>query len=190
MDLKILRRPRRNRRSGNIRRLVRETVLGTGDLVWPVFVHAGVDNQDIASMPGVVRYSVDSLVRACAEAQELGIPAVGIFPAIEPSLKDPFGTHGLSSDNLLYRAICEIKRECPELVIMADVALVGFGYWGRKLFKAASNASSGIVVRCVVDADPKALDEALAPLGRAVASLLVRIGDLPFTFRPSDPAAT
>ena len=123
MDLKILRRPRRNRRSGNIRRLVRETVLGTGDLVWPVFVHAGVDNQDIASMPGVVRYSVDSLVRACAEAQELGIPAVGIFPAIEPSLKDPFGTHGLSSDNLLYRAICEIKRECPELVIMADVAL-------------------------------------------------------------------
>ena len=123
MDLTLLRRPRRNRKSENIRRLVRETVVGTGDLVWPVFVHAGADDQDVASMPGVVRYSVDSLVRACAEAQALGIPAIGIFPSIETSLKDAEGTHGLSVDNLLYRAVSEIKRECPELLIMTDVAL-------------------------------------------------------------------
>ena len=99
MDLNMLRRPRRNRKSENIRRLVRETVVGTGDLVWPVFVHAGSDDQEVASMPGVVRYSVDSLVRACVEAQALGIPAIGIFPSIESSLKDANGTHGLSVDN-------------------------------------------------------------------------------------------
>ena len=74
-------------------------------------------------MPGVVRYSVDSLVRACAEAQGLGIPAVGIFPSIEPSLKNALGSHGLSDDNLLYRAVRAIKRECPGLIVMTDVAL-------------------------------------------------------------------
>lgn len=74
-------------------------------------------------MPGVVRHSVDSLVRACAEAQALGIPAVAIFPSIETSLKDAMGTHGLSDENLLYRAVREVKRECPGLVVMTDVAL-------------------------------------------------------------------
>ena len=74
-------------------------------------------------MPGIVRSSVDSLVRACAEAQLLGIPAVAIFPSIEPSLKDELGSHGLSDDNLLFRAVREVKRACPELVVMADVAL-------------------------------------------------------------------
>ena len=123
MDLNLLRRPRRNRKSENIRRLVRETKVESGDLVWPVFVHAGAGDQPVASMPGVVRYSVDSLVRASTEAQSLGIPAIGIFPSIDSSLKDANGSHGLSPDNLLYRTIREIKQACPNLIVMADVAL-------------------------------------------------------------------
>jgi len=74
-------------------------------------------------MPGVVRYPIDSLVRACAEAQSLGLPAVAIFPSIEPAVKDALGSHGLSDDNLLYRAVREVKRACPGLVVMTDVAL-------------------------------------------------------------------
>jgi len=103
--------------------MLRETVVTTADLVWPVFVHAGKENQEIASMPGVVRYSLDHLVAACEEAAQLGIPAVAIFPSIDPGLKDATGSHGLSPENLLYRAVRAVKVSCPDLVVMTDVAL-------------------------------------------------------------------
>ncbi len=119
----LLRRPRRLRRTDAVRRLVRETHLRIDDLIWPIFVHAGADSHEIPSMPGVVRHSLSSLLRACDEAGRLGIPAVAIFPCIEPSLKDAEGTYGVSPDNLLYRAIREVKAQCPGLLVITDVAL-------------------------------------------------------------------
>jgi porphobilinogen synthase len=103
--------------------MVRETRLDAADLVYPLFVHAAEENVPVAAMPGVVRRSVKDLVRECREAFDLGIPAVAVFPVIEAAKKDPRGTHALSSDNLLFRALGEVKAAVPELVLIADVAL-------------------------------------------------------------------
>ncbi len=111
------------RASEGLRRLVRETRLGVEDLVYPLFVHGGAGNEAVASMPGVERRTVTDLVRECGEAYELGIPAVAIFPVIEASKKDARGTQALAEDNLLFRALREVKAAVPELVLIADVAL-------------------------------------------------------------------
>jgi porphobilinogen synthase len=103
--------------------MVREKRLGVDDLVYPLFVHAGDGNEPVTSMPGIVRRSLKDLVRECREALDLGIPAVAIFPVIDPARKDVRGTHALSSDNLLFRALREVKAAVPELVLIADVAL-------------------------------------------------------------------
>jgi porphobilinogen synthase len=103
--------------------MVRETRLDAADLVYPLFVHAAEENVPVAAMPGVVRRSVKDLVRECREAFDLGIPAVAIFPVIEAAKKDRRGTHALSPDNLLFRALGEVKAAVPELVLIADVAL-------------------------------------------------------------------
>lgn len=114
---------RRMRASEGLRRMVRETRLGVEDLIYPLFVHAGAGNEPVASMPGVERRSVPDLVRECREAFDLGIPAVAIFPVIEAGKKDARGTHALAGDNLLFRALGEVKAAVPELVLIADVAL-------------------------------------------------------------------
>jgi porphobilinogen synthase len=114
---------RRMRASEGLRRMVRETRLGVEDLIYPLFVHAGAGNEPVASMPGVERRSVPDLVRECREAFDLGIPAVAIFPVIEAGKKDARGTQALAKDNLLFRALGEVKAAVPELVLIADVAL-------------------------------------------------------------------
>jgi porphobilinogen synthase len=116
-------RLRRNRATQGLRRMTRETRLDVADLVYPLFVHGGGANEPVASMPGVERRSVKDLVRECREAFDLGIPAAAIFPVIDPAKKDPRGTHALSPDNLLFRALAEVKAAVPELVLIADVAL-------------------------------------------------------------------
>ena len=103
--------------------MTRETRLDVADLVYPLFVHAAEGNEPVSSMPGVERRSVKDLVRECREAFDLGIPAVAIFPVMEPAKKDFRGTHALSPDNLLFRALREVKDAVPELVLIADVAL-------------------------------------------------------------------
>jgi porphobilinogen synthase len=103
--------------------MVCETRLGVADLIYPLFVHAGATNEPVASMPGVERRSVPNLVRECREAFDLGIPAVAIFPVIEAGKKDARGTHALAKDNLLFRALGEVKAAVPQLVLIADVAL-------------------------------------------------------------------
>lgn len=122
-SLNILRRPRRLRRTDALRRLVRETHLSVNDLIWPLFVHAGSDSEEVASMPGVMRHSLDSLLKACGEAARLGIPAVAIFPSIAPELKDPIGSHGLDPENLLFQTVRSVKKEFPDLLVITDVAL-------------------------------------------------------------------
>jgi porphobilinogen synthase len=103
--------------------MVRETRLGVEDLIYPLFVHGAGANEPVASMPGVERRSVKDLVRECREVFDLGIPAVAIFPVIEGARKDARGTHALAQDNLLFRALSEVKAAVPELVLIADVAL-------------------------------------------------------------------
>ncbi len=103
--------------------MVRETRLNVADLIYPVFVHGGAENVPVESMPGVERRSVKDLVRECREVFDLGIPAVAIFPVIEAAKKDVRGTHALAADNLLFRALGEVKAAVPELVLIADVAL-------------------------------------------------------------------
>ena len=122
--LGLTHRPRRNRKSEWARRLVRENVLTTDDLIWPVFVIDGEKRTEpVASMPGVVRYSVDEAVRATEHAVSLRIPAIAIFPYTDPDLRDPEGSEALHNENLVCRACRAIKAAVPELGLITDVAL-------------------------------------------------------------------
>ncbi|MFC0282968.1 porphobilinogen synthase [Camelimonas abortus] len=123
-DLRLVRRPRRNRKAEWARRLVRENALTTSDLIWPMFVIDGEKRREpVPSMPGVDRQSVDEIVRSAAEAAELGIPAIALFPYTDPALKDPDGSEALNPDNLVCRAARAIKKEVPEVGVIIDAAL-------------------------------------------------------------------
>lgn len=117
-------RLRRTRQHPWLRRCVAETTLSPADLVWPLFVHDHAANRSVPSMPGVERMSVEAAVRAAAEAAELGIPAVAIFPVIEPERKSDDGRHALEPDNLACRTVQAIRRRLGDAVgIICDVAL-------------------------------------------------------------------
>ena len=117
-------RPRRNRKADWTRRLVAENVLTVGDLIWPLFLVDGEKKRvSVASMPGVERLSVDEAVRAAERAAKLRIPALAFFPYTDASLKDPHGSEAFNEDNLVCRACRAIKREFPQLGLVADVAL-------------------------------------------------------------------
>jgi porphobilinogen synthase len=103
---------------------VRENVLTPNDLIWPLFVLEGEgQRQDIASMPGVARYSIDLLLGEVEKACHRGIPAVALFPYTDPNLRDNAGTEALNRDNLVCRAVREIKKRFPEIGVLCDVAL-------------------------------------------------------------------
>jgi porphobilinogen synthase len=122
--LDLTQRPRRNRRTDWSRRLVRETVLTTNDLIWPIFIIDGTKRREpVGSMPGVERLTIDDAVRECARAQKLGIPAVALFPNTDPALRDPEGSQALNPDNLVCKALRAIKKEVPDIGIVCDVAL-------------------------------------------------------------------
>lgn len=122
--LLLPRRPRRNRKSEWSRRLVRENALTASDLIWPVFLIEGVSRkEEIASMPGVFRYSIDLATQAIAEAAALGIPAVALFPNIDAGLRDESASIALDPDNLVCRACRAIKQAVPEIGVITDVAL-------------------------------------------------------------------
>ncbi|HKM61511.1 MAG TPA: porphobilinogen synthase [Acidisphaera sp.] len=117
-------RMRRNRRDAWTRRLVAETALTVGDLIWPVFVAEGRGlREPVASMPGVVRVSLDELVAHVEPAAALGIPAVALFPATPPELKDAEGTESGNPDNLMCRAARLLKKQLPDVGLIGDVAL-------------------------------------------------------------------
>ena len=117
-------RPRRNRKTDAIRRLVRETHLGPADLIAPLFVKEGSNlREEIKTMPGVHRLSVDELVKECRELYSLGIPCVSLFPAIEDKLKDTKASEAYNPNGIYQRAIKEVKSALPDLMIMTDVAL-------------------------------------------------------------------
>jgi len=117
-------RLRRNRRTPWLRALVAEHRLAPSDLIAPLFVIEGKNaTEDIASMPGVQRLSLDRTVQAAAEAVRLSIPAVALFPRIDDKLKGDDGTEALNDNNLVCRAVRAIKASQPGLGVICDVAL-------------------------------------------------------------------
>ena len=127
-----LSRPRRLRRTPALRGLVRETRLATEDLIWPLFVCDGTGaTQPVASMPGVVRRSVDLVVEAAEEAAELGISAICLFPYTDASLKTDGCEEAWNPDNLTNRAIRAVKAAVPGIAVMTDVALDPYNAQGH-----------------------------------------------------------
>ncbi len=117
-------RLRRTRKSPALRALVRQNALSAGDLIWPVFVMEGEDGEHpVASMPGVSRLTIDRVVAAARQANDLGIPAICLFPYIDPALKTELCEEAWSPDNLSNRATRAIKAAVPEIAVMTDVAL-------------------------------------------------------------------
>ncbi len=122
LDLSI--RPRRNRKAEWARRMVRENVLTTNDLIWPLFVAEGHNKRNaVASMPGVERLSVDQVVREAERAVKLDIPCIALFPYTDPKLRDDQGSEAVNADNLVCQSVRAIKKEFPDLGVLCDVAL-------------------------------------------------------------------
>lgn len=121
MNLPI--RPRRNRKSANIRGLIRETSLSPEHLIYPVFVHEGTGNQPIPSLPGCTRWSVKGLVEEAKRLMDLGIRTLDLFPAIPDEKKTPDACEACNPDGLIPRTIYALKSEVPGITVMTDVAL-------------------------------------------------------------------
>jgi len=123
---------RRSRKSAALRALTQEVVLSAGDLIWPVFLRDGNNMRDpIRSMPGVERLSLDLVVEAAAMAQDLGIPAICLFPYTDPRLKTADCREAWNPDNLTNRAIRAIKAQVPDIAVMTDVALDPYNLHGH-----------------------------------------------------------
>jgi porphobilinogen synthase len=125
-------RPRRLRRDSFTRNLVREHRLSPHDFILPVFVLDGQhQTQDVASMPGVQRRSVDGLFAVAEECVALGVPVMALFPVIEPHLKSPDGREAVNPEGLVPRAVRELKKRFPQLGLLTDVALDPFTSHGQ-----------------------------------------------------------
>ncbi|MES2186240.1 MAG: porphobilinogen synthase [Pseudomonadota bacterium] len=127
-----LARPRRLRRDGFSRNLVREHALTAHDLIYPVFVLEGEKRREaVASMPGVERLSLDLLLPVAEECVALGIPALALFPVIDPALKTPDGREATNPEGLVPTVVRALKARFPELGVMTDVALDPFTSHGQ-----------------------------------------------------------
>lgn len=125
-------RLRRNRQFEWSRQLVSENNLTAADLIWPIFVIEGENQREpISSMPGVHRFTIDLLPAAVCEAQDLGIPAVAVFPVTEPSKKTEDAREAINPDNLVCRAVRQIKNAALEIGVICDVALDPYSSHGQ-----------------------------------------------------------
>jgi porphobilinogen synthase len=112
--------------------LVRENTLTADDLIWPCFVVEGSNHSEpVASMPGVARLSIDLLVAQARRAHALGVPAIAVFPVLDASKKDQDGSEAANPDNLICRAVAELKAQVPEVGVICDVALDPFTTHGQ-----------------------------------------------------------
>ena len=117
-------RMRRMRRDDFSRRMMRETRLSADDLIQPVFVLEGKGQaQDVASMPGIQRVSMDLLLKQAERLLELGVPAIALFPVVDADQKSDTAEEAFNSDGLVPRAVRELKQKFPELGVITDVAL-------------------------------------------------------------------
>ncbi|HEY5236406.1 MAG TPA: porphobilinogen synthase [Rhabdochlamydiaceae bacterium] len=128
----LLARPRRNRKSSAIRHLVEENTLRAADLVMPFFVIEGENKQEeIKSLPGVCRLSLDLVLKEAEKLHRQGIPSIALFPMIDPKFKDERGTAALHEDGLIVRVLKTLKREIPSLCLITDIALDPFTSHGH-----------------------------------------------------------
>ena len=117
-------RMRRVRKDDFSRRMVRETVLTADDFIYPVFVIEGNNRTEIVpSMPGVERMTLDKLLPVAEKCLKLGVPAMALFPLIDPSLKTLDGKEAMNCNGLIPRVVAALKKNFPELGVMTDVAL-------------------------------------------------------------------
>ncbi len=127
-----LRRNRRLRASEAIRGLVRETIITPNDFLVPLFVVEGKGVKDeISSMPGYYRYSLDLLEKEVKELWALGLKSVLLFVKVEDSLKDNSGKEALNPNGLMQRAVKKVKDAVPEMLVMTDVALDPYSTYGH-----------------------------------------------------------
>ncbi|MBE0413405.1 porphobilinogen synthase [Yoonia sp.] len=128
-------RQRRMRQSPALRALARQNTLTVDDLIWPVFVMDGRDDETpVASMPGVVRRTVDRVAKAAVEAQSLGIPAICIFPYTAMAARTEDCAMAWSPDNLTNQTIRAIKDAAPDIAVMTDIALDPYNINGHDGF--------------------------------------------------------
>lgn len=154
----IYARNRRLRVSDAMRRLVRENILSTNDLVMPMFIMEGNNTQEpIPSMPGIFRRTIDLAVKECKELFELGILAVNIYMKVPNELKDNTGKEAWNPNGLMQRAIKAIKNVVPEMIIMPDIALDPYSIYGH----------DGIISNGKIDND--ATNNALAKMAVSLA---------------------
>ncbi|AAP04754.1 porphobilinogen synthase [Chlamydia caviae] len=123
-SLALLRRPRRNRKTAAIRDLVAETALLPQDFICPFFVKEGKNIcEEIESLPGVYRWSIDLLLKEIERLCSLGLKAVILFPVIPSDLKDAYGSYSSNPKNILCKSIYEVKKAFPDLCVISDIAL-------------------------------------------------------------------
>ena len=144
-------RPRRLLRTDAIRALVRENQLSASDLIWPVFICDGENvEQPVPSMPGVIRQSIDKLVEVARHAVELGIPAICLFPFIDPALKTTHCAEAWNPQNLSNRATRALKIAVPDLAVMTDVALDPYNITGHDGFVVNNEIINDATVEALV----------------------------------------
>jgi porphobilinogen synthase len=140
-------RPRRLRHDRFTRDLVREHRLSAHDLIYPVFVVDGVRKREaVASMPGVERLSLDLLLPVAEQCMNLGIPAMALFPVIDPALKTPDGREALNAEGLIPRVVRELKKQFPDLGVMTDVALDPYTSHGQDGLIDPDPAANGYIL--------------------------------------------
>ena len=126
------RRPRRMRRDDFSRRLMRETVLTVDDLIYPLFVLEGTGRREqVSSMPGIERLSIDEMLREAEMLAGLGVPAIALFPVTPPACKSEDAREAYNPDGLAQRAVAAIKKAVPQLGVITDVALDPFTTHGQ-----------------------------------------------------------
>jgi len=128
----LLKRPRRNRKSPSIRSLVQETHLHASDLIAPFFITEGKQiRSPITSLPGQFHLSLDELLIEARLLLNLGVRGIILFPLIPQKYKDAVGSYALNPDSYFFKAIQVLKREVPELTLIADIALDPFTTHGH-----------------------------------------------------------
>lgn len=128
-------RMRRMRQSAALRALARQNTLTVDDLIWPIFVMDGKDDETpVASMPGVIRRTVDRVAQAAIEAQELGIPAICIFPYTDMAARTKDCAMAWDPDNLTNQAVRAVKDAAPDIAVMTDIALDPYNINGHDGF--------------------------------------------------------
>ena len=160
-------RPRRNRKSEVIRDMVQETRLTTHDFIFPLFIIEG-QNQvlDIKSMPGIYRYSADRIIEEVGKCVDLGIKSFAPFPSISDALKDPLAKESANPDGLYLKAVADIKRQFPDIVLMTDVAMDPYSSDGHD---GVVDAESGEILN---DASLEVLGQMALAQARAGADII------------------